>query len=214
MKRFLAIGVAVLALGSGGFIAAAAIVVEEHPYTKGYTDYVTINSKGKVSVFTVSGSVSGTITDTDTIPDPVTVTQTVTPPGTTTAPPANRNPVACASYGPVPVYVGATTTFSAACSTDPDGDSLTYEWDIVWPAGEFERSGITATYAYQSAGSKSFTLRVSDGRGGVNTATATLDAVNPPATTSVTTTQPPATTTSPPTSTGEIKANIWVVPNG
>jgi YD repeat-containing protein len=59
-------------------------------------------------------------------------------------------------------------TFDASCSTDPDADALTYSWDIA-PGGDgiYERSGTTATYAYQGAGTKTARLRADDGQGHV-----------------------------------------------
>jgi hypothetical protein len=208
VKRILLLVGLTAALGGSGFIAAAAIVTETHPYTHTYTDAVTISAKGKPITYTVVGTVSGTITEQDTIPDPVTVTVTTTG-TTTTAPPANRSPVACFTYTPVSPVVGQTVNFSAACSSDPDGDTLTYEWEIVWPVGDFERSGVNTSYAYTSTGTKSFSLRVSDGRGETATVNGTLTvsaASPPPATTTI--------TTQPPTTTGELKANVWVVPAG
>jgi hypothetical protein len=90
----------VLLLAGGGYAAAQAVVTELHPYSQAYTERVTIGNKNRTQIFTVTGTVQGTITDQDTLPDPVTVTSppvtvTVTtgtttsepPPTTTTNPP-------------------------------------------------------------------------------------------------------------------------------
>lgn len=73
---------------------AATVVTEYLPYS----NVVTIQSKGKSQLFTVSG----TITDLDTYPDPSTVTQTqtvtVTSPGTTTTNPTPPPPPAGSFY--------------------------------------------------------------------------------------------------------------------
>ncbi len=76
---------------------AATIVTEVHPFSQSYTDRVTVSSRGKQQVVTVTGTVTGAITEQDTYPDPSTVTvttvQTVTaPPSTTTAPTTTTTP--------------------------------------------------------------------------------------------------------------------------
>jgi PKD domain len=80
----------------------------------------------------------------------------------------NSAPVACFTRTPNPSNAGQTVTFDGSCSTDSDGDALTYAWDVA-PAGDgvYERSGRTTTYAYGSAGTKKARLRVDDGHGHV-----------------------------------------------
>ncbi len=94
-------------------------------------------------------------------------------------PPTNAAPTACFTRTPNPSRAGQAITFDASCSTDPDGDALTYTWDIA-PGGDgvYERTGSTTSYAYQSAGTKTARLRVDDGHGNVVTTSQTFS-VNP-----------------------------------
>lgn len=82
--------------------------------------------------------------------------------------PTNAVPTACFTRTPNPSRAKQVVTFNASCSTDPDGDTLTYAWDIG-PGGDgvFERTGLTTSYAYQGAGNKTARLRINDGHGNV-----------------------------------------------
>jgi PKD repeat protein/methionine-rich copper-binding protein CopC len=83
----------------------------------------------------------------------------------------NRTPIADVG-GP---YVGVTTdpiSFSAAASSDPDNDPLTYSWDF----GDGSKgTGREIAHAYSAAGSFSVSVTVSDNRGGSNTASAQVE---------------------------------------
>lgn len=94
-------------------------------------------------------------------------------------PPTNAAPTACFTRTPNPSRASQSVTFNASCSTDPNGDALTYAWDIA-PAGDgvFERTGPTASYAYQGAGNKTARLRVNDGHGNLVVTSQTFP-VNP-----------------------------------
>ncbi|HEX6973973.1 MAG TPA: PKD domain-containing protein, partial [Vicinamibacterales bacterium] len=89
---------------------------------------------------------------------------------------ANRPPVANAG-GP---YTGDATqalTLSATSSTDPDGDALTFSWNL----GDLtSATGAIVRRAYTTPGTYTATVTVSDGRGGTATATAlvTIRALN------------------------------------
>ena len=84
----------------------------------------------------------------------------------------NRAPAAMLTAdqasGPAPLSV----VFSAAGSSDPDNDPLTYSWDFG--DGTAAGSGLAPTHVFQSAGTFTAQLTVSDGQGGTGTATATI----------------------------------------
>jgi glucose/arabinose dehydrogenase/PKD repeat protein len=90
----------------------------------------------------------------------------------------NRAPTAAAtatpSSGPLPLDV----TFDGAGSTDPDGDTLTYEWDFG--DGSPRATGRTVVHTYTSAGSYTAVLTVRDGRGGTGSSTVVIRAGNTP----------------------------------
>lgn len=85
----------------------------------------------------------------------------------------NGEPTAEFDYSPTNPSTGQSVTFDASASTDPDGDSLTYEWD--WTSdGSYDDTGVTAPHSYGTNGTYDVTLRVSDGRGGTTTETQTV----------------------------------------
>ena len=90
----------------------------------------------------------------------------------------NRGPVANAG-GPYSGDAGTTVTFSAAASSDPDGDALTYAWSF---SDGGTANGVNPRRSYQTAGTFSATLTVTDGHGGTatNTAAVTITAANRP----------------------------------
>jgi glucose/arabinose dehydrogenase len=82
----------------------------------------------------------------------------------------NREPNAAASvtndnYGPQ----DKVFQFSAQNSADPDGDTLTYEWDFT-SNGVVDSTQPSPSHSYDSTGKETATLTVRDGNGGVNTA--------------------------------------------
>jgi probable HAF family extracellular repeat protein len=91
--------------------------------------------------------------------------------------PTNRQPIADAG-GP---YAGRkkkeAIAFDGTGSSDPDGDALTYVWDFGDDSPT--ATGATPTHVYERFGTYTVTLTVSDGRGGTDTATATVDILPP-----------------------------------
>jgi glucose/arabinose dehydrogenase len=90
----------------------------------------------------------------------------------------NRAPTASASAsprsGPVPLGV----RFDASGSSDPDGDTLQFDWDFG--DGTAHAATAIATHTYPVAGRFVATIRVSDPGGGAAVATVTIDAGNTP----------------------------------
>ena len=95
---------------------------------------------------------------------------------TPTPPPTNRSPTVTASCSPCTVEIGRTSALRATAS-DPDGDSLTYQWSA--PQGGFSVATAAATTwtAPAQPGSVTATVRVQDSRGASATATVALQVV-------------------------------------
>lgn len=97
----------------------------------------------------------------------------ITPtPATTNAPPTAN------AGGPYTTDEGATVQLDGTGSTDPEGDALTYTWDLD-NNGSFETSGATPTFpAKGQDGVYTVVLKVTDPSGNVSTDTATVTVNN------------------------------------
>jgi PKD repeat protein len=121
--------------------------------------------------YTSPGTFTATVTVTDGRGGSASASSSVT-----VAPP-NRVPTASAG-GPYAGTVGAAIAFDASGSTDPDGDPLQYAWTF---GDGGTGSGASPTHTYTSAGTFAATVTVSDGHGGLATASAqvTVSTVQP-----------------------------------
>ena len=90
-------------------------------------------------------------------------------------PPSNGAPVAVASADQPVGQAPHQVRFSAAGSSDPDGDPLSYAWDFGDGQSSSEAS---PTHTYTAAGNYDATLTVSDGNGESDTSTISI-AVDP-----------------------------------
>ena len=72
-------------------------------------------------------------------------------------------PVACFTYSPASPTTSDDVSFSAACSTDADGDIRSYEWDFT-SDGIVDATGATAVKRF-AAGTYTVTLKVTDSTG-------------------------------------------------
>lgn len=115
-------------------------------------DSVVLTAPSSVGDFTVSlsalddnGAEVGT-------PDSITLTAV--------SEPVNTPPVACVDQANVTVGVGQTVNLDASCSADPDGDNLSFAWDL---GNGQTASGATASASYASAGNYTVTLTANDG---------------------------------------------------
>jgi outer membrane protein OmpA-like peptidoglycan-associated protein len=104
-------------------------------------------------------------------PPPVTPTPPPPPPAA-----ANRPPTVTVVCTPPQVPVGGSSN-CVATAQDPDGDPLTYAWKA--PSGTFGTPAAATTQwtAGNTLARWSWTVTVSDGRGGMATGTATLTVV-------------------------------------
>lgn len=92
--------------------------------------------------------------------------------------PGNQNPVINSVTVPSTAFAGESIEVSAN-ATDPDGDTLAYHWS--W--GDFEPgpNASTASHAWNSGGTKTVTLTVSDMKGGTATASYPVTVTDPAA---------------------------------
>ncbi len=90
---------------------------------------------------------------------------------------SNRTPVASATANPTSGAVPLLVQFDGSASSDPDGDSLTYEWDFE-SDGNTDSTAVTVNHTYEQAGVYTAKLTVRDGKGGENSTTVRIDAGN------------------------------------
>ena len=101
---------------------------------------------------------------------------------------ANQPPVAVATANPTSGDIGMTVSFDGSGSSDPNGDPLTYAWDLDGDGGFDDSTAAKPTWTYNAAGSYRVSLRVSDGRGGTATDAITIGVGRPKVTISTPTT--------------------------
>ena len=92
------------------------------------------------------------------------------------APPQNQPPEASFIFSPAIPIVDETIFFDASSSIDPDGSLVNYEWDFN-NDGIYEKTGITTTHMWSSAGEHHVSLRVKDNNGSTDIHTKTLTVV-------------------------------------
>ena len=76
----------------------------------------------------------------------------------------NEPPLAVATATPTAGPVPLTVSFDGHGSSDPDGDLLTFAWDLDGDGAFDDATGPTASFTYTSAGNYTAYLQVSDGQ--------------------------------------------------
>ena len=102
---------------------------------------------------------------------------------TTTAAGTNQPPTASFSVNESSPTAGQPVSFDASASGDTDGSVASYEWTL---GDGTTAAGVTATHAYDSAGTYTVALTVTDDDGATDTATQTLTVTEPAAPASAT----------------------------
>jgi glucose/arabinose dehydrogenase len=82
---------------------------------------------------------------------------------------ADQPPVARETATPTSGTAPLTVQFDATGSSDPDGDPLSYSWDLNGDGVYGDATTARPTYTYAASGIFDTSVRVSDGRGGVAT---------------------------------------------
>jgi glucose/arabinose dehydrogenase/PKD repeat protein len=90
----------------------------------------------------------------------------------------NQPPNAVATATPTTGSAPLTVSFDGSVSSDPDGDSITYAWDLDADGQYDDSTAAQPTYTYTSQGSHAASLRVTDTRGASDTATVTINVGN------------------------------------
>jgi glucose/arabinose dehydrogenase/PKD repeat protein len=82
---------------------------------------------------------------------------------------ANQPPVARATASPTSGPAPLAVSFDATSSSDPDGDSLSYAWDLDGDGAYDDSTAAKPTYTYTTARNYQVELRVTDGGGASDT---------------------------------------------
>ena len=104
-----------------------------------------------------------------------------------TAATTNRAPTAVAEATPTTGSAPLTVAFDGRGSSDPDGDTLSYAWDLDGNGTYNDASTATASYTYTTDGVRTASLRVTDSKGASDTDSVTISVGNAPPTATINT---------------------------
>jgi glucose/arabinose dehydrogenase len=82
---------------------------------------------------------------------------------------ANQPPIARATANPTNGATPLTVSFDGTSSSDPDGTTLSYEWDLDGDGAYDDSTSPQPAYTYTTAGNYQVGLRVTDGQGASDT---------------------------------------------
>ena len=122
-------------------------------YNDGTWDLVGVNPKVKFSN-TGTYEIKLRVIDNHALYDDDVTTVTVT---------TSNNPPVADADGPYSGKMGEVITLDGSGSYDPDGNPLSYEWDVNGD-GKYEYTGETVSVRYYATGNYTITLKVSDGQ--------------------------------------------------
>ncbi len=91
--------------------------------------------------------------------------------------PENKPPIAALEFEPKWGAVPLTVLFSAATSSDPDGQIVSYAWDF---GDGNSAGGLFVEHQYKKKGSFIVTLTVTDDKGATNSVKRTIFVIEPP----------------------------------
>jgi glucose/arabinose dehydrogenase len=94
----------------------------------------------------------------------------------------NQPPIAVASANPTSGAAPLTVAFNGTASSDPDGDALTFAWDLDGDGAYDDAAAATASFTYTQPGTYIARLRVTDPSGAIGTSSVTISAGNTPPT--------------------------------
>ena len=92
----------------------------------------------------------------------------------------NQPPKAVAQASPTEGAAPLEVSFDASGSSDPEGDSLAYAWDLDDDGAYDDAATAQATWTYTAEGSHTARLRVTDSQGASDTATVDITVGDPP----------------------------------
>ena len=99
--------------------------------------------------------------------------------------PANQPPTAVATATPRSGNAPLTVNFDGAGSSDPDGDTLSYAWDLDADGQYDDSTSVAPTFTYTTQGVYMASLRVTDSRSASSTAAVQIDVGNTPPTATI-----------------------------